>query len=148
MRCLYKRPLPCTTGAVLRTLFNGWATARRFRVMDARVCRFGCADGDDSIEHYATCPAVYTAWEDFLGRTHQCSPLEFLCLGVEVDSIKRLRMAFLYCLYSVSMGLFAESSVVNTSGLILRIRERRRYVAGRSVEVRRDLKEASGTRCS
>ena len=56
---------PRVTAAVLRTLYNGWVTDRRFQ--HAGACRFGCADADDSIEHYACCRAVRTFAHSYLG---------------------------------------------------------------------------------
>ena len=51
---------PRVLAAVLRTLWNGWPTARRFqrRGLDPRArCCYGCA-AVDSIEHYAHCSAL------------------------------------------------------------------------------------------
>ncbi len=48
--------------AYLRTLLNGWCTARRFKNTSKSggwgVCLFGCARGDDSIEHYSRCKVL------------------------------------------------------------------------------------------
>ena len=44
--------------AVLRTLFNGWVTQRRFQRDAAGFCRFRCG-GNDAIEHYLRCPVVH-----------------------------------------------------------------------------------------
>jgi hypothetical protein len=45
--------------AYLRTCWNGWTTERRFRTCTNqplnRCCKLGCAQGDDSIEHYSLC---------------------------------------------------------------------------------------------
>ena len=49
---------PRVCAAVLRTLFNGWCTGRRFQAHGQ--CMFGCNSRpqEDSIEHYACCPVV------------------------------------------------------------------------------------------
>ena len=46
---------PRVRAAVLRAGLNGWCTSRRFQ--GHGTCRFGC-QAEDSIEHYACCPAV------------------------------------------------------------------------------------------
>jgi len=50
---------PRVLAACLRSLWNGWVTARRFQGYAA--CVFGCAAGEDSIEHYSECPWVAAA---------------------------------------------------------------------------------------
>ena len=40
--------------AVLSTLFNRWATGRRFQRRDLSGCMLGCG-GEDSVEHYLRC---------------------------------------------------------------------------------------------
>eukprot|EP00959_Pyramimonas_sp_CCMP1952_P354982 7435933-Pyramimonas_sp.AAC.1 len=42
--------------AILKTIFNGWNTSRRYRC-GALVCKMGCyATGCDDVLHYASCP--------------------------------------------------------------------------------------------
>ena len=55
---------PRVSAAVLRTLFNGWVTERRFQRWGP--CRFGCREAEDSIEHYACCPVVLKFGKGFL----------------------------------------------------------------------------------
>ncbi|CAK0843105.1 unnamed protein product [Prorocentrum cordatum] len=50
---------PRVFAACLRSLWNGWITARRFQGHAA--CVFGCAGGEDSIEHYSECRWVAAA---------------------------------------------------------------------------------------
>ena len=56
---------PRVASAYLRTLFNGWVTRRRMRHAEKSgvdkpcQCLLGCESGDDSIEHYSVCPAVW-----------------------------------------------------------------------------------------
>lgn len=142
LRCTYKRRMPCIVTAVLKTLLNACVTARRFRDVEARHCKLGCADGDDCIGHYAACPAVYAAWENICGLTSPSGPLGFLCLASESNRVIKLRMAFLFCIHSVVMRLQATSDVSSTHSLVLQIRERRRFIPGVSVEVRSALREA------
>ena len=54
---LAKLVLPRVWTAVFSTVCSRWCTARRFQDLteDTR-CRFGCASGYDSLEHYANCP--------------------------------------------------------------------------------------------
>eukprot|EP00959_Pyramimonas_sp_CCMP1952_P188673 3946033-Pyramimonas_sp.AAC.1 len=51
---------PRVWASVLRTLWNGWVTARRWPggPMAGSSCIFGCRHARDSIEHYASCDAV------------------------------------------------------------------------------------------
>ena len=52
--------------SVIRTLYNGWCTARRFQQQG--LCRLSCTcTGDDSLEHYARCKI---GWE-WISR-HAC----------------------------------------------------------------------------
>jgi hypothetical protein len=44
---------PRVLAAVLRTWFNGWCTRRRFQ--GRGECLYGCACGEDSIDHYMRC---------------------------------------------------------------------------------------------
>ena len=58
---LHKFLPPRMCAAVLRLLFNGWSTHRRFqnRGLDTNRCMLGCpGEAEDSIEHYCRCPAV------------------------------------------------------------------------------------------
>ena len=50
---------PRVRAAVLRTMFNGWTTKRRFQTY--AHCVFGCRDwtDEDSLEHYARCPFMH-----------------------------------------------------------------------------------------
>jgi hypothetical protein len=55
------RPLvnPRVSAAVLSTLWNRWATDRRYQRREAGRCVLRCSDtAEDSIEHYACCPVV------------------------------------------------------------------------------------------
>jgi len=54
---------PSVQAAYLRTLCNGWCTARRFRFClkanhPIKRCLLGCGSGCDSIEHYMQCSTV------------------------------------------------------------------------------------------
>ena len=44
---------------MVRTIFNGWTTARRFQLHSH--CKLGCSGWhhEDSLEHYARCPAIH-----------------------------------------------------------------------------------------
>ena len=47
---------PRVIAAVIRTLYKGWTTRRRFQ--QEGPCCFGCRLGEDSEQHYAGCPRV------------------------------------------------------------------------------------------
>ena len=52
-----KHAPPRVCAALLRTAWNGWITGRRFQ-QHGITCIFGC-QAEDSIEHYALCPAIH-----------------------------------------------------------------------------------------
>ena len=148
LRSTYRRPMPCVIAAVLKTLLNGWVTERRFQSVEGRQCQVGCEDGDDCIEHYAVCPSVLAAWDDFSGLPSPNGPLGFFCLGSENSNVLKLRMAFLYCCHSVISKLHSTSAMASVHTLILHMRERKRFVAGASAELREALKEVRAQRTS
>ncbi len=49
---------PRVSAAVLRTMWNGWCTGRRFQKYDTCCFRCGSFFQEDSIEHYGRCPIV------------------------------------------------------------------------------------------
>ena len=49
---------PKVMAALVYTVWNGWCTERRFQRRGC--CRFGCG-GNDELEHYAECHAVYSS---------------------------------------------------------------------------------------
>lgn len=65
-RCLY---------GVLRAVLNGWMTGRRFgrRHGEGAGCRLGC-QGDDSIEHYSSCPVAAPLASSWLGLARSSTP--------------------------------------------------------------------------
>ena len=65
---------PKVWAAMLRTLWNGWCTKRRMEQIGGTGCIFGCAGVDDSIEHYARCPAVADFARRRLGLTPALDP--------------------------------------------------------------------------
>ena len=63
---------PRVLSACIRSLWNGWVTARRFQ-RHANCC-FGCAGAEDSVEHYATCPLVAAVAASQLGLPRPGAP--------------------------------------------------------------------------
>ena len=55
---------PRVVAALLRTWFNGWCTSRRFQ--GRGPCIFGCALGEDSVDHYVRCSCLHRHGEDRL----------------------------------------------------------------------------------
>ncbi len=97
---------PRVAAAVLRTLWNGWTTARRFQKQGP--CLFGCAGRwkEDSIEHYAHCSIVL----DFARRALQIDAAcgtqrlgHFVTLGLNADKVQEddlvRRALLLYAVY-------------------------------------------------
>ncbi len=74
---------PRVCSAVLRTVWNGWCTRRRFQQRGS--CCFGCGSfsHDDSIEHYAHCPVVWRCAKKCM-RIHPTSDHrgQFVVLGL------------------------------------------------------------------
>ena len=97
---------------LLRSLFNGWCTARRFQVTGSS-CLFHCSMRhsdlqEDSIEHYAHCPVVV----DFARRTLHMSndasgtTTSFLCLDRDTpEDVRILQLLLLYAVYSATNTL-------------------------------------------
>ena len=56
---------PRVRACQIRTIFNGWMTCRRFQRVGG--CILGCADEEDSINHYAQCLHYNGLWRKFLG---------------------------------------------------------------------------------
>ena len=52
--------------AVLRSLYNGWITCRRFGERYAGRCRFGCG-ADCSLQHYLRCRVVHDFAQRHIG---------------------------------------------------------------------------------
>eukprot|EP00972_Heterocapsa_arctica_P041151 6065929-Heterocapsa_arctica.AAC.1 len=50
---------PRVASSAWSLLWNRWVTARRFQ--GTAACVFGCARGDDAIEHYFGCRVVRAA---------------------------------------------------------------------------------------
>ena len=58
LKVLHRDAPPRVGAAVLRTMFNGWTTARRFQRSGPCLFRCNCFWHEDSIEHYAACPVT------------------------------------------------------------------------------------------
>jgi len=88
----------CVIATFIKTLLNGWASARRFKAQHTQ-CAFGCGSRQDSIEHYMECPHVENIWK----RT-ACSewgPFENrLAVGCLDVNGRVSRVFFLYGLYA------------------------------------------------
>ena len=63
---------PKVLAAVIRTLWNGWCTGRRFQ-KSHHSCMLGCQFGEDSVEHYGRCRHV---WEVYARHFPQHAPPE------------------------------------------------------------------------
>ena len=100
---------PRVWAAVLRTLWNGWVTERRWPQgpMAGATCIFGCPREADSIEHYASCAGVASFARRRLGLPRAGSPeqglADFLLLDRDAEqwssselTIRALRTASVY----------------------------------------------------
>ena len=57
----------CVVAAVLKTLLNGWCTSRRFSESES-LCKFGCGQKADCIEHYIQCAVVQRIWRELFRK--------------------------------------------------------------------------------
>ena len=100
-----KRCKTCVASAYLRTILNGWCTARRFRSMPGKKgmgsCLFGCGRGVDSIEHYAHCAILRAARETNVTiNTIPCGIDGFLMLHCRVEEHVVIEHArYIYAFY-------------------------------------------------
>ena len=99
---------PRVAAAVLRTLWNGWCSHRRFRkrAHNSNHCLLGCGgDAEDSIEHYYHCPAVQKVGEDYL-RLKVCNEraLNLWLLNEYVLGIDRHLMCTALLIYGTHMA--------------------------------------------
>ena len=94
---------PCVVAAYLKTLLNGWASARRFKTTPV-CCMFGCGSRQDSIEHYLCCTRVEIIWSQIMGRTWGLVESR-LAVGSAEHHDRVGRAFFLYGLYAAYNGL-------------------------------------------
>ena len=90
---------------LFRTVFNGWCTARRFQVKEAK-CLLGCDPGSrqgchDSIEHYAHCPVVKHFAMHSLNIPQSCvgGLFNFLCMKPVDDEVLTLQLLLAFAMY-------------------------------------------------
>ena len=99
-----KHGTPRVAAALLRANMNGWVTERRMQIRNGCGCGLGCAEAEDSIEHYACCPRVWDIARTRLRIQRPGQPEEdtrsFLGLDRHTSINDRLKMALLtYGLY-------------------------------------------------
>jgi len=102
---LGKLVAPRVVAAVLRTLYNGWCTARRFQSVGC--CCMGCQYlGTDSIEHYARCPLTSQLREQLHLSERFHSLLGFLGgLRDQSDHERTLNSLVVFAVYSTVNNL-------------------------------------------
>ena len=111
LKTLSEKLPPRVWHAYFRLLCNGWVTGRRFqRSCD---CSFGCRHGEDSIQHFASCPVVCNWIHANLGirRAPVGEELDhFLGLRIENDEATIYNNTYVsrglavYALYKVHNG--------------------------------------------
>ena len=87
----------CVIAAVLKTVLNGWATARKMQQQQTR-CIFQCGSSQDCVEHYLSCNVVERIWE----KIFNCDwgPFESrLAVGAAIVRDRVFRAYFLYAIY-------------------------------------------------
>ena len=88
----------CVVAAYLKTLLNGWASARRLHSHPVK-CMFGCGSRQDSIEHYLECGNVQAIWQRFARNdwgAFECR----LAVGCTDIRERITRVFFLYGIYA------------------------------------------------
>ena len=87
----------CVLATLLKTVLNGWTTARRFKMQPTR-CMFGCGSRRDCIEHYLKCCKVEELWNRLMPFDWgQCE--DRLVVGSAHVEGRVVRAYFLYGLY-------------------------------------------------
>ena len=98
---------PCVSFTLLISWLNGWGTARRFQCRNSRCWVHSDCMGEDSMEHYAVCDALWNALQK---HTHLCPPRDLeTFLVLTADDIDSLRVRACH-LYSVRNGLQARKA--------------------------------------
>ena len=86
LEVLSRLSTPRVQASYLRMVCNGWCTRRRYQ--QTGLCFFGCGEGEDSLEHIATCRKVGELFSTHLGlhvaRGHGALD-EFLCMTSNSD---------------------------------------------------------------
>ena len=100
---------PRVSAAVLRTLFNGWTSDRRFQ--KSSHCKLGCQGftDEDSIEHYSVCPTIVQFARSFLNlgvRDYTPGVGDFVTLGLNRGTVEESKLALkailIYSVYRTS----------------------------------------------
>ena len=111
---IHKRVPPCILFAVLNTFFNGWTTSARFQEVEDCCYLCNICDGQDSIEHYASCPHMWRCFANISSKS--CLPMSMgRFLGLYAHSVEDK------ILYACNM--YATRSAVNQ-------RRKYRFVSG------------------
>ena len=100
---------PRVSAAVLRTMFNGWTSDKRFQ--KSSHCKLGCHGfmDEDCIEHYSICPTVVQFARSFLNlgvQNFTPGVGDFVTLGLNrgtlEDSTLALKAILVYSVYRTS----------------------------------------------
>lgn len=120
----------CVVAAYLKTVLNGWASARRLRLQDQ--CRvFGCGSKLDCIEHYLNCKVVRDIWERIEGTIW--GPFESrLAVGDTNLRGRIVRVFFLYGLFSTYNARYNMSTVWCIEVFVQAVRSKITYALGKS----------------
>ena len=101
----------CVVAAVLKMLLNGWCTSRRFSESES-LCKFGCGQKADCIEHYIQCAVVQRIWRE-LFRKEWGACEDRPAIGCS-DPLERMQRGyFLYGIFMLYNFLRHASSVVD-----------------------------------
>ena len=86
------------TAAYLKTLLNGWASARRLAQEQVR-CVFNCGSKQDCIEHYLVCDVIEEVWRRTFSA--EWGPFECrLAVGSAEVQERVIRAYFLYGIFT------------------------------------------------
>jgi hypothetical protein len=128
IQALHNKLPPCIRASLLCTWLNGWCTARRFQQPRQPCSLSETCDGDDAIEHYAICPAIWQCAHQFLRlQTTPRSLPRFLCVHpLADDNINALAIHVHITLAITRRNHFSHQRCPNQQDLQLRYIERLR----------------------
>ena len=92
---------PSVLAAMMRTMWNGWCTDRRFQQRASNRCRLAAdCRGEDSIEHYSCCGTVWSFARQRMRLPEHKRGLQYFLLLENMDVSTAVRLSIVvYAVY-------------------------------------------------